>query len=166
MSKGFKKATYISLTAIIVIVAWNVIAHYYSKRFHEDVKSSPKKYSYDISREVLNPVMVITDLKYKQDLVEYYDKLSSGESTPVFHFPLNSILLKEPVYVIGATPDSQLIEVVLYLTEDLNGNYMRGYMDKRTLHDLPAPDSFWNEQSKVNYSMEELFYLDSIQSSL
>ena len=164
MSRGFKKATYISLTVIIVIIAWNAIAHYYSARFHEDVKSKPKKYSYDISRGVLNPVMVITDLKYKQDLVEHYNKVYSGESSPVFHFPLNSILPKDPVYIVGATPDSLLLEVVI-LTEDLNGNYMRGYMDKRTLHELSAPDSLWEEQSKVKYSMDELYYYDSIQSS-
>lgn len=109
--------------------------------------------------------MVITDLKYKQDLVEYYNKLFSGEPTPVFHFPLNSILPKQPVYIVGATPDSLLMEVVLYLPKDVNGNYMRGYMDTRTLHELPAPDSLWEKKAEVKYNMNEVYYWDSIQSA-
>lgn len=164
MLKKTKKTVYIILAILCIIVGWNIIAYYNSKQFHEDVRSKPKKYSYDMSRGVLNPVMVITNLKYKQDLIDYYDKLNSGESTPVFNFPLNSILPKQPVYVVGATPDSLLVEVVLYLTEDMNGNYMRGYIDKRTIHSFPAPDSLWKEKSQVEYSMDEVYHWDSIQS--
>jgi hypothetical protein len=160
-----KKLVYISSAILIVVIAWNIIAHYYSNWFHADVKSRLIRYAYDNSKGVINPVMVITDLKYKQDLIEYYNKLYSGEAAPVFNFPLNSILPKEPVYIVGATPDSQLLEVILYLSVDENGNYIRGYMDKRTLHQLPASDSLWNEQSKANYSMDSLYYRDSIQSA-
>lgn len=152
----------ILLAVVVGAVLWNVIAHYYTVNFHDGVHGKPTSYSYDTTRGAVNPVMLITELKYKDELVAYYDKLSRGEQTPSFNFPLNSIFFERPVYIVGATPDSQLVEVVYYTTVDRYGNYVKGYVDKRTLKDAPAPDSVLN--GKIDYSYDNLYYQDSLNS--
>jgi hypothetical protein len=157
-----KKKLWLLLAIVIGAVTWNVIAHYHVKNFHERVHSKPMRYSYDMTRGVARPVMLITELRYKERLVAYYDKLSRGELSPAFNFPLNSILFQKPVHLVGATPDSQLVEVVYYTTEDKYGNYIKGYVDRRTLKDAPIPDSVLNR--KIDYSYDNVYYQDSINS--
>ncbi|MBC6992322.1 hypothetical protein [Hymenobacter sp. BT491] len=135
--------------AVCFIALWNVAAHFYVQRFHQRVHARPRRYCYETFLGPLNPVMVLTDEADKAELVSYYTRLLHGEESPVFRFPLRSVLFVRPVYVLEQ--DSQVAKILYYYTAHEQGNYLEGYVDRRTLHTLPPPDSLVRAKEKVNY---------------
>jgi hypothetical protein len=137
--KGF---FFIVISAIIVFVIGTLIVFKYgelsSKEYESAIKSHPKMYAYQTYWGPPNSVFIIVDLKYKDQLVKYYDRASNGEN-PIFNFPLKTLPQHDPVYVIGYTSDSLLAEVVSYYDRGrpFGGNYLRGYVYAKTLHDKP-----------------------------
>lgn len=83
--------------------------------------------------------MIIEDLSYKDALIEYYQLMENGKN-PAFNFPLKTLPQFEPVYVVGYTDDSLLVEVVSYYDRGKydGGSYLKGYVYYKTIHDEPA----------------------------
>ena len=125
--------------AAFLIMAFLVLAYFamdrYAKYYNADIKSKPLRYAYQTYWGPPNPVLIIEDLKYKDSLLVYHDKISTEENVP-FNIPLKTLPQFEPLYLVGYTEDSLLAEVVSYYDRGLKfgGSYLRGYVDVKTLH--------------------------------
>jgi hypothetical protein len=111
-----------------------------NKEYHKKVKSSPMRYVYQTYYGPPNPVLVIDNLKLKDSLISYYDNIRRDpHGSHIFNFPLKTLPLYEPVYVVDFTDDSLLAEVVSYYNRGhfFGGSYLRCWVDSRTLHEFP-----------------------------
>lgn len=89
---------------------------------------------------VENPVLFITNLKYKSDYILYYSKLRAGED-PAFNFPLKTMPYNDPVYILSYTKDSTMVKIASFYDRGpkFGGRYTEGYILREFLHDkMPA----------------------------
>jgi uncharacterized protein YneF (UPF0154 family) len=113
-------------------------SYFLNKYYHKDIKSNPQMYAYQTYWGPPNPVLLIEDLDFKDSLILYYKKVEKGEN-PYFNFPLKTLPITYPVYVLGYTEDNLLAEVVSYYDRGkrTGGSYLRGYVYSKTLHKDP-----------------------------
>ena len=79
-------------------------------------------------------------MKFKNELLAYYSKLLISENS-FFNFPLKTISINDPVYLLSFTEDSSLVEFVSYDNRDVSfgGSYLWAYVDSRFVHKSPPP---------------------------
>lgn len=111
-----------------------------NKNYNAEVKKSPMMYCYQTYYGPANSVLIIENLKYKNDYINYYSLVSKGEN-PTFNFPLKTMPQHTPVYVISYTKDSLLAEVVSYYDRGVKfgGSFTKGWVYAETLHKEPPP---------------------------
>lgn len=114
---------------------FSVGGYFISTSHHKWVQSWPQVYVYQDYLGPANPVLAITDLDDKEQLVKRYNVFSKGE-IPDFGitFPIRSVG-PELVYLLGHTEDSVLTEIVTYTYND--NQYLRCWVDARTIHKNP-----------------------------
>jgi len=143
------KLIYYVLLFFVVAILWNLGADYYAHKFHEDIQSHKKVFVYEQNEGVINPVLVITDLDYKDSLISYYKKKEKGMSDSEFYFPLKTVPFSVPCYLLGYK-DSLLAEIVYYANNDLKShNYVRGYVYSKIIKNNPPPDSLLEKRLKI-----------------
>jgi hypothetical protein len=101
------------------------------------VLNSPKRYVYETYFGPVNSAFIIENLKYKNDLINYYETIiKHKDSNPYFKMPLKTLPQFEPVYVMGYSKDSLLVDVIsLYNRGSFHGgSYFRGWVYVKTLH--------------------------------
>jgi hypothetical protein len=127
---------------IIIIIGvalglfFSVGGYFISSSHHKWVQSCPQVYVYQDYLGPANPVLAITDLDDKEQLVKRYDVFSKGK-IPDFGiaFPLINLAPRRYVYLLGYTEDSVLADIVTY-TYNRN-QYLRCWVDARTIHKHP-----------------------------
>lgn len=132
---------------IIAIVLFGVVffigAHILNQVYNAKIKRSPKKYVYQTYWGLVNSALIIEDLQYGDSIIAYYSEIEKDSSAnPTFNFPLKTLPQYEPVYVVGYSKDSVLVEVVSYYERGpyFGGSYLRGWVYKGTIHDKPAEE--------------------------
>lgn len=100
-------------------------------------------YAYETYYGPANLVLMISDLKYKDDLVFYYDFMRYNRRDTFIKFPLKGLPPSEPVYVLGYSEDSLVAEVVslYYRGAHFGGGFTQGWVATSVLHKDPPPDS-------------------------
>lgn len=140
---------------IIGIISFPVGSYFYNSRYHAWVKDQPEKYCYQTFYGPPNPALVITDLNYKNNLVEYYEFIAENpREDKGIGVPLKTLPIREKVYLLGYTKDSLLAEIVSYYDRGvrLGGSYLRGWVYAKTIHDLPVPEDY--EPPEVQHKIE------------
>jgi hypothetical protein len=110
----------------------------FNKKYHENIRKHPKKFIYETINGPANPVLIIEDLRYKDSLINYYKKLESRpKNEPFFNFPLKTIPINDPIYLINISDDGQLGEFVSYYDRGamFGGSFLRGWTYINTIHD-------------------------------
>ena len=101
-------------------------------------------YAYQYYKGSTKPaaVLLIKDLKYRDEYISYYKAVLKGENPTLSgKFPLIGLPQYSPLYVIGYTKDSLLAEVVSYHDRGgyFGGNYLKGWVFAKALHyDAPS----------------------------
>lgn len=134
------KNTITAVSSILIVLIFLGLGFYYDS-YHKMVRSSPKAYAYDTFMGPVNPVFIIEDLKYAQELVSFYESIQKKpDSIPSFNFPLKTLPQNDPIYVVGYAEDSSLVEIVSYYDRGkyFGGSYLRGWVYRKTLH-VEAP---------------------------
>ena len=100
-------------------------------------------YPYQTYYGAANLVLIISDLKYKEELVFYYEFMKENKRDTFFNFPLKGLPPSEPVYVLGYSEDSLVAEVVslYYRGAHFGGGFTQGWVATSVLHKEPPPDS-------------------------
>lgn len=121
---------------IVIGILYFAGAHIYVTKRNERIKGLPKHYVYENYRGVPNPVLFISNLKYKNEYLNYYTKVKAG-GNPSFGFPLKGMPQNDPVYIIDYTSDSTLVKIVSYYNrgKHFGGSYTEGYVFIEALHD-------------------------------
>ncbi|MBO9702704.1 MAG: hypothetical protein J7604_21005 [Sporocytophaga sp.] len=133
---------------LVFAVLWNIGADYYARKFHENIQQHKTVYVYDQEYNVINPVLIITDIDDKDSLISYYQKQENGVKNPGFNFALQTVPFNMPCYLLGYN-DSLLAEIVYYENNDLKSrNYVKGYVFSKKLHNSPPPDSLLKNRLK------------------
>ena len=124
---------------LIGIVILNVGSHYYSKYYHQKMRSYPKMYCYRIKKDnnVVNPAYLIKNRKYKDSLIGFYIKDEKGEEPNYLNFPFRIVPEGASVYVLGYYNDSTLAKIMCYYDFGRGDFYLKGYIDTKTLHITP-----------------------------
>jgi len=132
-----KKAFFLIVLIGLVVL---ICAYFYAVHRDRRIKSSPPRYVYETYSKAVNKVIFITNLKYKDDYIDYYRKVKDG-GNPSFNFPLRTFVEDDPVYVLGYTSDSSLVKVVSYFNRGtyFGGSYTEGYVFPEAVHLNPPP---------------------------
>jgi hypothetical protein len=133
-----KTKKYLIGIAFIFILFFTIGGHFINKYYHKDVKNKPKMYVYHTFYGPKNPVLIIENLKYKENYVQFYKKVSQGKN-PTFDFPLKTLPTNHPVYLIEFTSDSLLAKVVSYYDYGImrGGDFTKGWVYAKCLHKEP-----------------------------
>ena len=117
--------------------------HFYNKWYYDELYKKPKLYVYETFLGPANPVLIISDLKFKDELCTYYKYARDNKNYTSFSFPLNGLPQNDPVYLLGFSEDSLVAEVVslYYRGKSFGGGFTQGYVSTLTLHNSPPPDS-------------------------
>lgn len=110
----------------------------YNELYHEKVHKSPRAFAYETFRGPVNSAFIIEDLKYKNELISFYDSIEKyPSSNPIFNFPLKTLPQNDSIYVLGYSEDSSLVEIVSYYDRGryFGGAYLLGWIYYKTLHD-------------------------------
>lgn len=137
-----KRVNVFLVSVSLIFLGLFMCGYFYNKSYHENIKLHPEMYAYQTYWGPANSVLIIEDLKYKDELVDYYSKIIfDTTSNPIIKVPLKTLPQYEPVYVVGYTNDSLLAEVVSYYDRGIKfgGNYLRGWVYVKTLHKNPPP---------------------------
>lgn len=129
---------YIILIALFFVISF-LCLWWFSDNYSETIRSKPKMYCYDTFSGPVNSALYIKNLKDSADFLQYYRKLSSGE-TPVGNFPLNGIDPNSPVYIQEyVNKDSSIVEIINYYQSPLKSRpfFLRCYVYSSTLHTFP-----------------------------
>ncbi len=112
----------------------------FNKYYHENVRSKPEMYCYETYYGPANPVLIIESRRYKDEYIKFYNQVSKG-ANPTFNFPIKTMPISYPVYVMGYTKDSLLANVVSYYDRGpkFGGSYTRGWIYADCLHENPPP---------------------------
>ena len=124
-----------------VIATLFVAGQFINKNYHKKIKSKRKMYCYEQYWGVVNPALFVKKEQYIDSLIAYYQKIGSGDSTPIFNFPPLSLPHDTCVYVLGYERDSMITEIICYYDWGKEGSFVKGYVYSNTLHNLPPPDS-------------------------
>lgn len=113
------------------------ISHFYSTHRREQIKNSPPWYVYETYKGAVNPILFITNLKYQEEYLRYYDSIRTGVKEPSFSFPLRGFPQRDPVYIIGYNEDSTLVKVVSFYNRGnwFGGSYNEGFVFPESLHE-------------------------------
>lgn len=133
---------FLILTLLLGIIVFP-ITYIFNKKYHRWVRSNPKRYCYQLFQGPPNPVLIIKDLKFKENLVEYYEIIEEKPfEEKSIGVPLKMLPPGDEVYVLEYTSDSLLAKVVSYFDRGsrLGGNYLCGWVYCKTLH-LEPPNS-------------------------
>jgi hypothetical protein len=132
-----RRIAFIATSAIVLFV---VISFLTNKYHNEWVRSHPQMYPYETYFGSVNQALIIEDLSYKEEYVNYYRLLEKRIDTS-FSFPLKTLPEDVPVYVVGYTKDGLLADVVSYFDRGpfRGRGYLRGYIYLKTLHQYPPP---------------------------
>jgi hypothetical protein len=121
---------------IIVLVCTFVflILREYNFWYNKNIKTKKKMYAVNMFYGPPNPTLVIDNLKYKDNLVKFYEisKYNKGQS---FNFPLMVLPINDTVYIMGYTKDSLLVEVASYGLNRGRLSFVRVYPE--CLHETP-----------------------------
>jgi len=130
------------IISILVFVGliFLVGGYFINQSYHKKVKMSPKMYVYQTFFGSANSALIIDDLNFKKALIAYYDTIANNpDANPVIELPLKTLPQYEPVYVMGYSDDSTLVDVVSYYDRGayFGGSYLRGWVYIKTLHANP-----------------------------
>jgi hypothetical protein len=139
--KKTSKIVKVIFVVIGICIIWLVVAPIINKSYHAGIKSKKKMYCYQQYWRVVNPVLFVEKKQYIDSLILYYQKIENGEQNPSFNFPPLSLPYDTCVYVLGYERDSLIAKVVCYYDWGKQGNFIKGYVYKNTLHSAPPPDS-------------------------
>lgn len=125
------------LLGLFFLVGGYFINHYSHKR----IKSCPIMYPYETISGPANPILIIENLKYKENLIEYYSISEKGGEAYI-KFPLKSLPTYEEVYVIKYSTDSLLAKVVSYhdFGPYRGGRFTKGWVCAKYLHLHPPSE--------------------------
>lgn len=138
MSKA--KLMYFIIPLLIIIF---LCLHFYNQWYYEELYKKPKMYVYETFLGPANPALMITDLKYKNELNSYYNFVKTNKKYTSFSFPLKGLPQTESVYILSYSEDSLVAEFVslYYRGRSFGGGFTKGYVSTLTLHSNPPPDS-------------------------
>lgn len=128
--------------SIAILILWNMCGFLCYRLYEDWVKSHPKGYLYSDDNQVQNPVLCVSRKRYFQKLKDYYvaDERWLLDSThnkkPFIDFPLDGFPMTEPVYVVGYSEDSTLIEVICYW-DHKGPAYESGWVLLKHFHQKP-----------------------------
>jgi len=133
MTKSKKYIYFGSLLGLFV--AFIIIAPIYRHYYHDYVKKQPYKYCYETYKGKPNPVLTIDNDKYFSDYIKYHESQEKGEVAYI-NFPLKSLPVKFPVFILDITKDGKLTKIASYdfiLNE--KKSFYTGWVYTNTLHD-------------------------------
>lgn len=136
------------LTIIVMIVIVVVFAFLSTPWIHQKIKlgkvlkdtaNMVKMYTYETYHGAVNQVLIIEDSAYKNELEQYYHRVELHDESASFDFPLKTLPENEPVFILGYSKDSLLVEVVSFYDREpkFGGDVLVGFVLKRTLHASP-----------------------------
>lgn len=96
-------------------------------------------YCYELYSGVVHPALIVESNDHKDSLIQYYRKMEKGDLNPYFNFPPTPLPVDTCVYVIGYDSDSLIAEVVCYYDWGKQGDYIKGYVYRNTLHSNRPP---------------------------
>lgn len=130
----------IKIILVVVFISMLLIGvggYFINKNHQKKVRSQPKKYCYQTFYGPANPVLMIRDLEFKEEYIKYYRNVESNNKA-YFNFPLKTLPISFPVYVMSYSKDSVLANVVSYNDGGFEfGGYIRGWVYAKTLHENP-----------------------------
>lgn len=134
------KKIYLLITLIATLF---LCAYIYHNWYWNNLLKKPKMYVYETYMGPANPVLVISDLKFKNELVDYYNYAKANKDYKSFNFPLKTLPQRFPVYLIEYTSDSLLAKVVslYYRGKSFGGGFTEGYVATTTLHKFSPPQN-------------------------
>lgn len=134
INKKFRVAVVILSFSILFIIGCFI----YNSNYHEKVMASPKMYAYQTYFGPPNSVIIIEDTSYKEELIDYYEKMAKGEN-PYLNFPLKTLPQYELLYVVEYSSDGLLAKVISYYDRKpmFGGSYTEGWVYVKTLHKDP-----------------------------
>jgi hypothetical protein len=130
----------IILTVIFVGLAFIFGSNIYITYYHRKIKTLPKKYVYQTYFGPANSVLIIENLKYKNNLINYYRAIERNpDSNPPIGVPLKTVPQNDAVYVVGFTDDSLLAKVISYYNYGAfrGGSFTKGWVYYKCLHNSP-----------------------------
>jgi hypothetical protein len=134
-----------SFKIIFIIVGacftWLLVTHFINKGYYKRIRNKPKKYAYQTYWGVVNSVLYVKDEENIDSLIAYYKKIEKGNPNPEFNFPPLSLPYDTAIYVLGYEHDSLVAKVISFYDWGKKGNFVKGYVYTRTLHNMPPPDS-------------------------
>jgi hypothetical protein len=128
-SKSMKLVFFIIIGIILFVVFSYNLEKYYIKSMH----NHPIVYCYEDFSGVTNPPLLITNLRFKDSLLNYYKKLQQGQN-PSFNFPLESVFPDKPVYFLGYYQKDTLLGKI-YI--DFDGRDETAYTYRSIIHKSP-----------------------------
>lgn len=136
-----RKYKYIIFPFLLVIAFLTM--HFYNQWYYKELYKKPKMYPYESFIGPANHVLIISDIKYKDELVFHYEYVKKNKKYKSFSFPLKGLPVSEPVYILGYSEDSLVAEVVslYYRGAHFGGGFTQGWVATSVLHKEPPPDS-------------------------
>ncbi|MFP5470930.1 MAG: hypothetical protein ACLGGV_04985 [Bacteroidia bacterium] len=128
------------LYIVILSVAFIVGSYLFNNWYHKNIKTQPKAYIYQTYFGPVNSALIIEDLKYKNNLINYYETIKKNPDTNVaIGVPLKTLPQFEPVYILGYSKDSLLVEVVSYYDYGRlrGGSFTKGWVFNGCVHKHP-----------------------------
>lgn len=125
-----------TIVGVLLLVPISIFIGY---KFESYLKTLPQKYCYQNfykynNKPVDNHVLIINNLKYKNEYISYYKKAKQNLN-PSFNFPLIGVPLGSEVYIKGYTDDSSLVEI--YVRSRFDHAEFLFYVIPEALHDNP-----------------------------
>ncbi len=126
----------IGLITFFILASFIVGVYFYNDWYHKDIHSKPEVYVNVNYRGVTDPVLFIDNLNYKEEYLNFYNKLLSGKKA-TFNFPVKSFPANHQVYLIGYTPDSLLAEIACYYDFGKDGDWFTtGFVIPSAVHPI------------------------------
>lgn len=133
--------------SVLIGLIFLVGGYFLSSHYHQKIRVSPVTYIYEGFSGSVNSALIIQDYDYKNEIIEYYNIVEKNpKATPKIKFPLKTLPQYEIAYVLDFSNDSSLVEIVSYYNRGAfdGGGYLRGWVDKRTLHPNKPENIFYN----------------------
>jgi hypothetical protein len=121
----------IPLSSIIMWFSVIEVKKILAMRYYDQVKNNVEAYCYDTLRNTLNNAYYITDLKFKDALINHYLLVVKRKNPPI-EFPIKFMPYEKKIFILGnVEPDSMLFEFVDFDTTCMG--YVHGYIHRFTL---------------------------------
>lgn len=157
-----KRIRYIIIGVSLTFAMFFTVGGYFINKYHhQNVRDHPIMYCYEYYRGTEKPVsvLIIEDLDLKEPYLNYYRELKSGNEPYLPNeIPLKGMPQYSPVYVMGYTEDSLLVDVISYYNRGakFGGSYTRGWVYADCLHENPPPKKKENNVRPVETSRVRL----------